>query len=52
MIGIKFFVRGAWTTVCIDYMLPCVDDDGVWVPVFCNPEGDVPDEKELWCCCE
>ena len=52
VIGIKFFVRGAWTTVSIDYMLPCIEVDGVWKPVFCSPGVDMPDEKELWCCCE
>ena len=51
ILGVKFFVNGRWTTVIIDHMLPCVEINGLWQPIFCKPHIEAgSDEKELWCC--
>ena len=41
ILGVKFFVNGRWTTVIIDHMLPCVEIDGLWQPIFCKPHIEV-----------
>jgi hypothetical protein len=52
LFGVKFFVNGAWQTVLVDDLFPCVWNDslGAWAPLFAGLAKSGLNQKvgEVW----